>query len=114
MRATQEAAAALQDPSQWSYHRAYGLLMDGAAEATRVDNALRSFDDAGRSLLDFIESRGGDRGAVVVAIKSLVDTRHNAAHALAGTPASTKDIRQWVLLSVIFARHIEAYAGHRP
>lgn len=112
-RAVREASAAFTDPSQWSYHRAYGMFMDGAAEATRVDHTLKAFDDTGRGLLDFIEGRGGDRGAVVVALKSLVDTRHSAAHALPGSTASTKDIRQWVRLSLVFARHIEAYTGHR-
>lgn len=111
--AVSECASAMATPSSWPHHVEYGMFMDGAAEPSRVDQTLRMFDDRGRSVFAFVEARGKDRRALAAALQGLIEARHKAAHALAGTFPAPSDVRVWIGLSTILAREIEAYLGYR-
>ena len=112
-KAVATCEAAFASPAGWKHSAEYGMFMEGAAEPAKVDTTLRMFDDADRSLFAFVAGRGRDPGALARALSSLIKARHDAAHALKGTPPGPKDVRLWIVLSFSLVREVEAFLGYR-
>jgi len=108
-----QCEAAFGSPAMWQHVPEYGVFMEGAAEPERVAATLRIFDGDGRSLFAFAAGRGLDSGALARALTSLIDARHQAAHANKGTVPGPTDVRIWILLSLVLVRQVEVFLGFR-
>jgi hypothetical protein len=105
-----DCGSAFENPSSWRDHQAFGLFTNAANEPERLNRIVSEFGPDGSTLFTWMEVQGRSVGVFARALSDLVEARHGAAHALAGSPApGPKDAQAWIVLSFWLVRSIEAF-----